>query len=130
VAVWVVLAAMLALGLLSACRTLEPAVVRAEQVTGDPARGQEIIPNYGCGSCHVIPGVRNANSLIGPPLTDWANRWFIVGQLQNTPENLTRFIQAPQSVRPGSAMPDMGVTTPDAEDIAAYLYTLQRRRGR
>ena len=31
----------------------------------------------------------------------------------------------PQSVSPGSVMPDMGVTEADARDIAAYLYTLK-----
>ncbi|PRY20191.1 hypothetical protein CLV70_12572 [Pseudosporangium ferrugineum] len=30
----------------------------------------------------------------------------------------------PQAVEPGTAMPDLGVTSTDARDIAAYLFTL------
>jgi hypothetical protein len=31
----------------------------------------------------------------------------------------------PQKIIPGNAMPDMNVTSRDAYDIAAYLYTLR-----
>ena len=31
----------------------------------------------------------------------------------------------PRRVRPGTPMPEMGVTERDARDIAAYLYTLK-----
>ncbi len=30
----------------------------------------------------------------------------------------------PQGVEPGTAMPNLGVTATDAQDIAAYLFTL------
>ena len=45
--------------------------------------------------------------------------------LRNTPDNLVRWMRNPQSVVPGNAMPDMGVTEAQARDIAAYLYTLR-----
>jgi len=54
-----------------------------------------------------------------------ASRAGIAGRLANTPENLIRWIDAPQSFSPGSVMPDMGVTEADARDTAAYLYTLK-----
>lgn len=95
---------------------------------GDPARGRRLTEIYGCGSCHVIPGVRNAGGTVGPPLTDFGNRHYIAGALLTSPENLTLWVLAPRSVEPGTAMPAVGLTPPDAWDIAAYLLSLGSRR--
>ena len=54
-----------------------------------------------------------------------AGRYYLAGRLQNTPGNMVRWIQHPQQVEQGTAMPEMGVTDSDARDIAAYLYTLR-----
>ena len=54
-----------------------------------------------------------------------ARRVYLGGVLPNTPENMTRFIRAPQKADPRSAMPDMGVTEEHARDMVAYLYTLK-----
>jgi cytochrome c len=104
----------------------EREAARAEQTPGDPDRGAEIMAEHGCPACHVIPGVRRAEGTVGPPLDFWAERHFIVGTLQNEYENLVTFLQNPQAVRPGSAMPTMAITPQDAEDMAAYLFTLRR----
>lgn len=93
-------------------------------VVGDAARGKVVIERLGCGSCHDIPGVVHANGMVGPPLTGFARRTIVAGMLPNTPANLVRWIKAPQSVVPGNAMPDAGLTDAQARDIAAYLYTL------
>ncbi|MDZ5442269.1 c-type cytochrome [Micromonospora sp. 4G57] len=97
-----------------------PPEVRA----GRPDRGAELIAQYGCGSCHTIPGVSRADGLVGPPLTRFGARSYIAGQLPNNADNLRRWIADPQAVEPGTAMPKLGVTAIDAQDIAAYLYTL------
>jgi hypothetical protein len=47
---------------------------------------------------------------------------YIAGRLSNTEENLMLWIQNPQQIDPGNAMPDLGVTQEEARDIAAYLY--------
>lgn len=106
---------------------LQPSVTGPRDVPGgDPKRGRLTLQSgYGCGACHVIPGVPGAIGKVGPPLTDWAERAFIAGNLPNTPENLVRWVRYPQAVEPGTAMPDLGVSEPDARDIAAYLYTLR-----
>ena len=100
--------------------------IRREQLVagGDPDRGRLLIPEYGCGSCHVIPGIAGASGKVGPPLTDFAERTFIAGTLRNEPESLVQWIRFPDRVQPGTAMPNLGVTDPRARDIAAYLYTL------
>ena len=90
---------------------------------GDPGRGQQAIVRYGCGACHVIPGVAGANGKVGPYLTNLSDRQIIAGRLSNSPDNLEHWIEDPQGVSPGTAMPYMGVTDADARDIAAYLYS-------
>lgn len=35
-----------------------------------------------------------------------------------------QWVMNPQAVEPGTAMPDLGVSEPEARHIAAYLYTL------
>jgi cytochrome c len=92
---------------------------------GDPSTGQTKIRNYGCQSCHTIPGITGAEALVAPPLVHWSKRVYIAGELPNTPANLERWIQHPTQVEPKTAMPDMGVTEQDSRDIAAYLYSLR-----
>lgn len=89
----------------------------------DPEAGRLAIVEYGCASCHTIPGVESVNRTIGPDLTGFDDQLYIAGQLPNRPEELIRWIQYPQEIVPGSAMPNMGVTEQDARDIAAFLYT-------
>jgi cytochrome c len=97
----------------------------ANSLTGGHAdRGKTLIRKYGCSSCHVIPGVRGAAGRVGPSLDGIATRMYIAGVLSNNPENMTRWLMNPPAVDSKTAMPNMGVTTRDANDIAAYLYTL------
>jgi cytochrome c1 len=98
----------------------------AQSVTGgNPSNGRRLLYSYACGSCHTIPGVGEAEGTIGPPLRGFGSRFYIAGVLQNTPDNLFRWIAQPQEVQPGNAMPDLGVTQEQARDMAAYLYTLR-----
>jgi cytochrome c len=92
---------------------------------GNFNRGASMIAYYGCGSCHIIPGISGASGLVGPPLSGIANRVYIAGVLQNTPENMMRWIENPRAVDEKTVMPNLGVTHKDAADIAGYLYTLQ-----
>lgn len=109
---------------LSACGQRD--TVQAQDVTaGNASVGEHLIYNYGCGSCHLIPGVAEAKGTVGPPLQGFASRIYIAGSLVNTPENVLHWITKPQEINPGTAMPDLGVTERQARDIAAYLYTLR-----
>ncbi len=110
----------------AACDRDRRAYDEARALTGgDPHRGVAAIRRYGCGACHVIPGIGGASATVGPPLSGIASRGFLAGQLPNSPDNMRRWIQHPQSVERGTAMPNMGVTDDDARDITAYLYTLR-----
>jgi cytochrome c len=97
------------------------------QVTtgGNPQKGAEKIQYYGCGTCHIIPGISGAVGRAGPPLSGIASRIYVAGVLQNTPGNMMRWIQNPKAVDEKTVMPNLHVTRRDAADIAGYLYTLQ-----
>ena len=88
-------------------------------------RGATLIAEIGCGACHTVPGVRGAHGRIGPSLAHIATQSIIAGFLPNAPSNMITWVMAPQSVRPGSVMPDMELSEHDARDIVAYLYTLR-----
>lgn len=97
---------------------------KAEAMTqGNAARGQQAFGKYSCGGCHTLLGVPGANGTVGPPLDGVAARGIIGGRLANNPDNMRAWIERPQSISPGTAMPDMGVTPGDSRDIAAFLYT-------
>jgi cytochrome c len=113
---------LVVIALLGACGRQSP---RSLIVDGDPDRGKEQIVAYGCGSCHVIPGVTGAHGLLGPPLTQFANRAYIAGEVPNNEDFLVQWISVPQSIEPGTVMPNLGVSNAQARDIAAYLYTLK-----
>jgi putative membrane protein len=109
---------------LSSCKQ-EVERTAAAMTGGEPGRGKKVIQQYGCGTCHTIPGIRGANALVGPSLEQIASRMYIAGVLPNTPENMLRWLQNPPAVDPLTAMPNLGVTEADARDMAGYLYTLR-----
>jgi cytochrome c len=92
---------------------------------GDAHLGKAAIRQFGCGSCHTIPGVAGASAKVGPPLTGIAGRSYIAGVLPNTPENMIKWVEDPRSVDSKTAMPNVGLTPRQARDVAAYLYTLR-----
>ena len=91
---------------------------------GDATKGAAAIREHGCASCHTIPGIRGADSLVGPPLSRISQRTYLAGVVPNTPENLVRWIHNPPKVDPRTAMPNMRLSEAEARDIASYLYTL------
>ena len=106
---------------LSACAPSPPAP-KWPNFGGDPIRGKLLVGRYSCGACHQMPGIEEADGLVGPPLATFSRRTMIAGLLPNTPSNLVLWLRHPQAVTPGNAMPDLGLTDAQARDIAAYLY--------
>ncbi len=121
-----VLALVAAAPLLCLCGCSDDGQHIAEVTTGGNVhRGAAAIERYGCGSCHIIPGISGAQGRAGTSLAGIADRIYIAGVLQNTPENMVRWIENPPGVDPKTVMPNLGVTERDAKDIAGYLYTLK-----
>lgn len=91
---------------------------------GDAMAGRDALQQNLCVTCHAIPGVPGARHHVGPSLAGMADRSRIAGVLPNTPDNMRQWLMDPQRIKPGSAMPALGLREQDARDIAAFLRTL------
>jgi cytochrome c oxidase subunit 2 len=88
------------------------------------AEGQTVFMHNACINCHTIAGTA-ATGRYGPDLTHLASRDTIAsGPIQNTPENLRKWIDDPNSMKPGSLMPAMHLNDHDLDVITAYLTQL------
>lgn len=105
------------------CGRRPAAPVASAQV--DLERGRQALHQYACSACHTIPGVTGSDVHVGPPLQGIASRRLIAGTLANTPDNMALWLMQTQRVKPGTAMPQLGVAPQDARDIAGYLGTLR-----
>lgn len=89
------------------------------------AEGREIFLHSACVNCHTVSGTI-ANGRFGPDLTHLASRDTIAaGAFENTPDNLRKWIDDPDSMKPGSLMPPMHLTDHDLNAVTAYLTTLR-----
>lgn len=98
---------------------------------GNPARGKELIAAKGCGGCHKVPGVAGAVGTVGPDLKDVGSRAKIAGGAvsNSSQEDLKKWLLDPPALKPGTAMPKLGLTEAEAEDIAAYLRSAEVTSG-
>jgi cytochrome c len=113
-------------GLLSGCMRSVPPPPLPVVAGGSVDRGREVIVQYRCGSCHRIPGIRNAKGVFGPPLNLIARQTTLAGNFPNVPSSMVQWIKSPTSMKPKTAMPDLGLSEQQARDAAAYLYTLHK----
>ena len=119
----IVLAGGVGFAIYSYERAQKRSVEAARLTGGDPARGEGALVRYGCSGCHTIPGFQRADGLVGPELGGLSRRIYIAGRLENSPDNLVRWIVDPKSVDPKTAMPRTGISEAEARDVIAYLYT-------
>jgi cytochrome c oxidase subunit II len=87
--------------------------------------GKRYFMENACAGCHTISGTQ-AEGTIGPDLTHIAGRDTIAADtLENTPANLFRWIQNPQSIKPGDKMPGLGLGARKYHAIVTYLSGLR-----
>jgi cytochrome c len=116
----------IALLVLAACKSEQKSQPAAPAVTaGDAARGKALVAQYGCASCHVIPGIEGSRGRLGPSLEGIVSRKLINGRIPNTPETMASFLENPRRADPQSGMQSVGVTAEDARHISAFLFTLR-----
>jgi cytochrome c2 len=60
--------------------------------------------------------------LAAPSLSDISQRLYIGGAVENTPDNLVRWIINPKQFSAKTAMPLTGISEAEARNVAAYLY--------
>ena len=88
-----------------------------------------------CWACHTIRGSSIAYGDVGPDLTHFGSRLHMAsGIMDNTHENLVRWLTDPNEVKPGNVMsrdgavyndPDRALTEPQIAALAAYLRSLK-----
>lgn len=103
-------------------RSQPTATPLASQLTTGAAEGKHLFLTVGCALCHTIDGVSNGNQ--GPNLTHITTKPY--DHLPNDPAFLRRWIKNPQAIKPGTLMPDLGLTDQQVRDIVAYLESPQK----
>ncbi len=103
-------------------RQQQPAAAAAG---AEAVAGERVIASVGCGSCHAIRGT-TLKGTFGPDLTHFGSRRGIAAYtLRNTPENLLRWIQDPQGVKPECNMPNVPLPLVQQQQLTAYLEELK-----
>ncbi len=89
-----------------------------------PRAGEQVFMANQCASCHMIRGT-SAQGLVGPDLTHVASRRTLASaEIRNTLAELRAWIADPQGIKPGTRMPNLGLSSTQYDEIAAYLETL------
>ncbi len=117
------LGALLCAGVLAGCGKDEAAAPSV--AGGDPKQGQHLIAQYQCAACHQIPEVPGAHGNAGPPLDAFGRKSYTAGGTRTPPDTRLRWLDNPQAMKPGTLMPDVGVSPEEARHMAAYLYSLE-----
>jgi cytochrome c oxidase subunit 2 len=105
-----------------AARERAPAAAPASDLA---RQGQQVFQTYACGDCHGIQGTA-AVARVGPNLTHVASRQTLAaGVIPNTPEDLRRWLDNPQVVKPGAFMPTFRLSDAELTALTAYLEELR-----
>jgi len=78
-----------------------------------------------CAACHRVPGVPQATGRVGPSLDGIARQQIIAGFFPHDRPTMTRWVANAQTMLPGNAMPDTGLTPAQAAKVTDYLETLE-----
>jgi len=107
-------------------RSLSGLKEAAEEMKAAPDdRGKRVFMSGPCAVCHTIRGTE-ALASVGPDLTGLALRKAIAGgSVPNTREQLAKWIQNPESLKPGTKMPATALSPQDLAFLLTYLATLK-----
>ena len=87
--------------------------------------GFDYVTQRECAMCHNISGT-SASGRVGPDLTHVASRRSLAsGTLPMSKGNLYGWVADPQSIKPGSRMPTVGLDSQELHAVVAYLETLK-----
>jgi cytochrome c oxidase subunit II len=87
--------------------------------------GYQYVTTHQCAMCHNISGTP-ASGTVGPDLTHLASRRAIAaGAMPMSQGNLYGWVEDPQSIKPGSKMPTIGLEPNELHAVVAYLETLK-----
>lgn len=105
--------------------------VRANTITpatptgnSDATAGAALFRQKGCASCHTVEGYSTGQ--LGPNLTHFQQREVFAGAIfENNHESLRVWLRDPPGEKPGSLMPNLGLTEDEITKLIAYLDTLK-----
>jgi cytochrome c oxidase subunit II len=105
---------------------------RTQQLTASvPPRGRQqqtgkqLFESKACAACHTIQGSLASGS-IGPDLTHLASRHYIAaGLLPTNRGTIAAWVADPQTLKPGSNMPQVPLTADELNALSAYLADLR-----
>jgi cytochrome c oxidase subunit 2 len=107
---------------------IDEAKVRANRFGSEEARrGRELFRSLACAGCHTIDGLTAGKFQGAPNLTHVASKPSIVGGLLApvNVENLRRWISDPPAVKPGTTMPNLGLSEQQITDLVNFLLVLE-----
>lgn len=92
--------------------------------TATAQEGKDLFKDKNCMGCHAIG---SSPIQTGPNLTDFGNRSKLAGVKEPTKENIMKWIQDPESIKPGNKMTGKypSVSKDEAEKLAEYLMQLK-----
>ncbi|WP_221567071.1 cytochrome c oxidase subunit II [Alkalihalobacillus sp. TS-13] len=100
-------------------------------LTDSEEKGQEIFKNQ-CLSCHGTQGLDpKVSGSPAPHLGDFASQKRIANVLPNNRENLKKWLNEPQKVKPGAKMPSFkkDFTDEEKDELIDYLMSLKVKEG-
>ncbi len=105
--------------------TREQSRTAASAVGGGATDGAQLFTQMTCANCHAIAGTGH-DARIGPDLTHVASRATLAaGLLDNSPENLARWLAQPDALKPGSHMPNLHLSRDQVASLVAYMELLR-----
>ena len=93
------------------------------QVEAGAPPGKALFLQKGCVACHTIEGV--SSGTVGPNLTHEGSKDNIAGVLPMSKENLEKWLANPPGVKPGTAMPNLGLSADDQDKLSDYILSLK-----
>ncbi len=89
--------------------------------TSKEKRGLELMTSKGCLACHAIAGT-DLVGITGPNLSNMGSRRTLgAGTLLNNRDDMARWLRNPEEIKPGSIMPNLGLTDDEISDLSAFL---------
>jgi cytochrome c oxidase subunit 2 len=97
----------------------------ANPVNESAQAGKTFFVAQTCANCHAVRG-STADATAGPDLTHLASRrQLAAGLMDNTPQNLARWLKNPQKLKPGCQMPNFSLTDEQVTQLVVYLEELR-----
>lgn len=92
---------------------------------GNVAEGTALFTSKGCIACHTVQSIPAARGTIGPELTKVSTNSQVAGTLPMSEQSIKTWLANPPGVKPGTAMPNLGLSPQEINNLTAFLLTLK-----